>query len=121
MSHSAKLFRASTRRSALSAMTLVALLALGGAAGAETLQDPTRPVTAREVTQSPDSGALQIEAIMDSGPRRIAIVNGKIVRAGDRIGTALIEEIGSDSIRYTRDGRSSISTITKPKLRVRHD
>jgi MSHA biogenesis protein MshK len=119
MNHSATLFRVlSTRRTTLS---LTALLALGGIARAETLLDPTRPATAREATQSPATGALQIEAIMDSGPRRIAIINGKIVRAGDRIGTALIEEIHSDSIRYTRDGRSSISRITKPKLQVRHD
>lgn len=119
MNDPANMFRVlSTRQTTLS---LTALLALGGVAQAETLQDPTRPATAREAAPSPDTGVLQIEAIMDSGPRRIAIVNGRIVRVGDRIGAALIEEIGSDSIRYTRDGRSSISRITKPTLRVRHD
>jgi hypothetical protein len=99
----------SARRTSLS---LTVLLALGGAAHAETLQDPTRPATARAAAQA-EVDALRLEAIMDSGTGRIAIVNGKIVRAGGRVGGALIETIGSDSIRYTRDGRTTTAHLAK--------
>lgn len=117
MSNSANLFRVlSTRRTSLS---LTALLALGAVVHAETLQDPTRPATVKAVAQSVEPAALQIEAIMGSGERRIAIVNGKVVREGDRVGAALIEAIGSDSIRYTRNGRSETARIVKNSLRVR--
>ena len=121
MNKSATMFRLlSARRTAL---PLTALLAFGGAVQAQThdrtLQDPTRPATARAATQIAAPGALQIEAIMGDGAQRIAIVNGKVVRAGDRIGAALIEEIRSDSIRYTRDGRSSVASIVKAAMQVR--
>lgn len=117
MNDSANMFRVlSTRRTSL---PLTALLALGAVAHAETLQDPTRPATVKAVAQSVEPGALQLEAIMDSGARRIAIVNGKVVREGDRIGAAVIEAIGSDSVRYTRNGRSETARIVKTSLRVR--
>lgn len=117
MKNSADIFRVlSTRRTTLS---LTALLALGATVHAETLRDPTRPVTARAVTQSVQIASLQLEAIMGSGARRLAIVNGKLVRSGDRVGDALIEEIGIDSIRYTRKGRSETVRIAKDNLRVR--
>lgn len=106
----------STRRSSLS---LTALLALGAVVQAETLQDPTRPATVKAVAQSVEPGALQLEAVMGSGARRIAIVNGKVVREGDRVGAAVIEAIGSDFIRYTRNGRSETARIAKNNLRVR--
>ena len=105
----------SARRSSLS---LTVLLAIGAVAQADTLRDPTRPATAREVVKNVGSG-LQLEAIMGSSTHRLAIVNGKVVRAGDRIGTALIEEIGADFIRYTRNGRSATAKIVKNSLRVR--
>jgi MSHA biogenesis protein MshK len=117
MNNSANLFRVlSTRRTSLS---LTALLALGAVVHAETLQDPTRPATVKAVSQTVEPGALQIEAILGSGGRHIAIVNGKVVREGDRIGTAIIQAIDSDSVRYTRNGRSETARILKTRLRVR--
>jgi MSHA biogenesis protein MshK len=117
MSNSVTIFRVlSTRRTSLS---LTALLALGAVAHAETLQDPTRPATVKAVARSVEPGALQLEAIMGSGARRVAIVNGKVVREGDRIGAAVIDAIDSDSIRYTRNGRSETARIVKHSLRVR--
>lgn len=117
MKHSADMFRLlSTRRTTLS---LTALLAIGAGAQAQALRDPTRPVTAREVAQPVAAEALRVEAIMDSGARRIAIVNGTVVRTGDRVGTAVIEEIGSDWVRYTRNGRAQTARLPKDSMRVR--
>lgn len=117
MKNSVDMFRVlSTRRTAL---PLTALLAISATVHAETLRDPTRPVTARAATQSVEVASLQLEAIMGSGTRRLAIVNGKIVRAGDHIAGATIQEIGSDSISYTRNGRPETARIAKDSLRVR--
>lgn len=117
MSNSATMFRVlSTRRTSLS---LTALLALGAVVHAETLQDPTRPAMVKALAQNAEPGALQLEAVMGSGARRVAIVNGKVVREGDRVGAAVIEAIDSDSIRYTRNGRTETARILKHSLRVR--
>lgn len=117
MKDSADIFRVLSTR--CTTLPLTALLAMGAVAQAQTLRDPTRPVTARETTQSVAVASLQLEAIMGSGTKRIAIVNGRVVRPGDRVGAALIEAIGSDSIRYTRNGRSETARIAKDSLRVR--
>lgn len=117
MKHSSNLLRALAARRAT--LSLTALLALGAAAQAETLQDPTRPATVKTIKQGVTAARLQLEAVMDSGVRRIAIVNGKVVRTGDRIAGAMIEEIRDDSIRYTRQGKSEIARLTKSAARVR--
>jgi MSHA biogenesis protein MshK len=117
MKDSTNMLRVPTARR--TSLSLTALLAIGAAAQADTLQDPTRPATLKIVAQAADAGALQLEAIMDSGARRVAIVNGKVVRAGDRVGTAVIEAIDGDSIRYTRNGRSETARLAKDTLRVR--
>jgi MSHA biogenesis protein MshK len=117
MNNSANMFRVlSTRRTSL---PLTALLALGAVVHAETLQDPTRPATVKAAARTVEPGALQIEAIMGSAGRHIAIVNGKVVREGDRVGAAVIQAIDSDSVRYTRNGRSETARILKTSLRVR--
>lgn len=113
----ADLFRVlSARRNCLS---LAVALALGATASGETLQDPTRPPDARSTAHSTDAAGLQLEGIVDTGERRVAIVNGHLVRPGDRIGATRIDEIGVDSIRYTRNGLSAISRISKPGVPVR--
>lgn len=88
------------------ALIAAAHLFLASTVDADALKDPTRPPgpTAADPLRAP-AAALRLEAILQSANRRIAIVNGKIVHAGDRLDSAFIEEITSDSVRYTRAGR----------------
>ena len=109
--------------------TLIALQALlfmvtqRGLLAAE-LIDPTRPIMARPVTTSaatPIQAAseLKLEAILLSNDRRLAIVNGKLLRVGDRLGDTRIEAITAAAIRYSRAGRSHTLQLAQPTIKVR--
>lgn len=90
------------------------------AAVADRLIDPTRPASrgpvAGEITDT-----LRVEAILRSSDRHLAIVNGKVVRAGDRVGTAQITEVLPDGIRYTRGGETRVAHIDQRSIQVRQN
>jgi MSHA biogenesis protein MshK len=97
---------------------LLALMAVAAASHADTLHDPTQPANVRSAPEA-SAGALKVEAIFLSGNRRVAIVNGQLVRQGESLGGAVIDEIHADSIRYTRDGASHVARLPKPGMLVR--
>lgn len=101
------------------AMLLIASTAQ--AAAAERLADPTRPSHAKAPAQVQPASAIRLEAVLRSGERYVAIVNGQLVRAGDRIGDARIDEISSDAIRYTRDGQSKVLRLQGHAMQVRRN
>jgi hypothetical protein len=92
------------------------------AAIADRLTDPTRPANARSVTAAPQkASALRLEAIFQSDGTNVAIVNGKVVRAGDSVGTARIDAVSPRGIRYTRDGRSHTANLDDKAMQVRQN
>lgn len=97
------------------------LMMTAQAATAGNLVDPTRPATARPAVAAVQESGIKVEAIMNSGTHPLAIVNGKVVRAGDSIGSVRIDEVLSDGVRYTRDGRSQVARVGKQMLQVRHN
>ena len=91
------------------------------AAVANGLADPTRPADARPTTHGESLKAFRLEAILQSGERRIAIVNGQVVRAGDRIGAIRILEVNADGVRYLRAGESHVARLEGRTMQVRHN
>jgi len=91
------------------------------AAGAERLIDPTRPATAKAAVTTASASAVKVEAIMNSGNNLLAIVNGKVVRAGDTVNGARIDEVMKDGVRYTRAGHASIAHVGRQAIDVRHN
>jgi hypothetical protein len=92
------------------------------AALADQLVDPTRPANARSVAAAPQkAAALKLEAIFQSDATNVAIVNGKVVRAGDLIGAVRIDEVLPHAIRYTRDGRTHTARLDDKALQVRRN
>lgn len=92
------------------------------AAIADRLSDPTRPAHARSVAAAPQKvAALRLEAIFRSDGVNVAIVNGKLVRAGDFIGAARIDEVSPHAIRYTRDGVTRSAKLDSKALQVRQN
>jgi hypothetical protein len=89
---------------------------------ADRLVDPTRPANAKAMSsgERAESG-VRLEAILRSEGAHLAIVNGKVVRAGDRIGAARIDEVLADGIRYTRDGRSHTARLGNKAMNVRRN
>jgi len=101
------------------ACLMALLLALGAPAGADALADPTRPPRAPRGQPVEPRGQVRVEAILRSADRQLAIVNGKVVRAGDRVSGVLIDEILKDGVRYVRDGQIHTALLRPAAIPVR--
>jgi MSHA biogenesis protein MshK len=95
------------------------LLTMSAKAAAERLVDPTRPPQAPSSSSDPSYEGVRVEAVLRSADRDLAIVNGKIVRAGDRVAGVQIEAILADGIRYVRDGQVHIARLQPASIPVR--
>ena len=93
-------------------------LAVAAVRAAEPLVDPTRPVAARAAAYEDTSG-VHVQAIVSRAGSRIAIVDGKVVHAGDRVANVVIEEVTPEGVRYSQDGRSGFARLASPKVTVR--
>jgi hypothetical protein len=103
---------------------LLVVAAAGACAGravaaAPALEDPTRPSDARGARAVPGWPQLQLQGILCHGTSRVAIIDGRLVHSGDRLGDALIGEIDTDAVHYLRGGHELISYLTKSTLQVR--
>lgn len=97
-----------------------ALASAAVAVGAEALADPTRPSSAAASSDlGPEVVGVHVEAIVSRAGSRVAIVNGRLVRAGDRLGSIWIEEVTADGVRYLQNGRSSVARGPATPLSVR--
>ena len=95
------------------------LLTMSAKAAADRLADPTRPPQASDASASPSQDSVRVEAVLRSKERDLAIVNGKIVRAGDRVAGVQIEAILPDGIRYVRDGQVRVARLQPASIPVR--
>jgi MSHA biogenesis protein MshK len=95
------------------------LLMMSAKAAADRLIDPTRPPQAPSPSSDPSYEGLRVEAVLRSAERDLAIVNGKIVRAGDRVAGVQIEAILPDGIRYVRDGQVRVARLQPASIPVR--
>lgn len=101
----------------LLSMTAQAAIALA----TDRLVDPTQPATVKAAIANETAGVIKVEAIITSGARMLAIVNGKLVRCGDFVGAVQIEEIFSDRVRYRHAGYSRLAHIGQQRLPVRRN
>lgn len=88
---------------------------------ADRLVDPTQPAHSQPANTSETLQAVRVEAILQSGDRRLAIVNGKVVRAGDRVGSIQILEVTTDGVRYSRGAETSVARLAAKPMQVRHN
>ena len=87
-------------------------LMLAATAHAQAFRDPMRPPGSAPASPRPSAPAtLKLEGVI-SGAVRVAIVNGRLVRAGDVVAGAQIVEVLSDGVRYSRAGR--VQTLMLP-------
>ena len=100
------------------ALLLLALLLLGACACARggDLQDPMRPPGRAPAVLRPAAPTdIRLDGVI-SGATRVAIVNGRVVSAGDVVNGATILEILADGVRFTRGGR--VQTLMLPGERA---
>jgi hypothetical protein len=95
--------------------SLTALLLVTGAASAQSLGDPTQPPAilaapvasgaGQEARDPSEPAALQLQSILvsrEAGGRRVAVINGEVVRAGARIGDAVVVNVGETTVVVRR-------------------
>ena len=84
------------------------LLALAPGVFAQALVDPTRPPDAAPVPASAASAGAarpQLQSVLISnrpGGRRLAVIDGRSVRAGDKVGGAVVVSIDEASVALRR-------------------
>lgn len=114
------------KRSALQTtlVTIAAFALTGQVPAVSALPDPTRPadwlqksepVFAEEVQQSGNKIEWRVNAIRIAPDDRTAIVNGKLVRAGDRVSNGIVREIRRDSVVVEDDTRQLILRLISNK------
>lgn len=84
---------------------------------AQGVRDPMRPpgATAAASSRPRATNTLKLEGVI-AGPVRVAIVNGRLVRAGDEVAGARILEVLHDGVRYSRAGK--IHSLLLPDVRA---
>ncbi len=97
------------RRAPLSALLLLTVQPVV----AQDLRDPTAPPRPQIENAKNTEVALRLEAILLDGARRIAIVNGRVMREGDRIDDAVLASISAHAIQYVRHGRTHQATLRR--------
>jgi hypothetical protein len=81
-----------------------ATLLLLPCAYAQEFRDPMRPAGATAVARPRAVSSLKLEGVI-AGAVRVAIVNGRLVRAGDEVAGVKILEVLADGVRYSRAGQ----------------
>jgi len=112
-------YLAARARAAAPVATAMGSILIAHPASAEALRDPMKPMNAKAAAVAVSAQTLRVEAILSSHERMLAIVNGKVVRAGDRVGDARIDEVFDDGVRFTRDGRSQVARLDSHLVQVR--
>jgi MSHA biogenesis protein MshK len=114
---------------ALKHLCALALAVLCGAALAQDGIDPTRPPAVMTAPPAVAGAAPlpleraepQLQSILVSlrpGGRRIAVIDGKIVRQGQRVGDAVLVAIGSTEVVLRRAGKTQTLKLFRPASRV---
>ena len=141
----AQALKRGSRLAALAALAALAVLAgLAGVAGvaipatAQQMNDPTRPPSvmtapvfvpggvngtggAGPLLPRAERGQPRLQSILVSlrpGGRRVAVIDGKTVRQGQRVGDAVVVAIGATEVVLRRGGKTQTLTLFRPATRV---
>lgn len=101
------------------AMTAVAALLLSTGVAAAELVDPTRPshVRAPSENKTVRAPAWHVESIIVSPTRRLAVVNGRLVGVGDRVGGAKVTEILPYEVQLEYQGEARRVSLVATRVK----
>ena len=108
-------------------LAAMAMLAIGPAlAQSGAMPDPTRPPATLSAPSagpgqtSAPNGQPQVQSILislDAGGRRVAVIDGKTVRQGQRIGGAVVESIRATEVVLRRGNQRQVLKLFRPAAR----
>ena len=76
------------------------------------LEDPMRPYVPAPGTRTEIEDAPRVSAILISESRRVAVIDGRSYRVGDRFNGARITRIDAKSVHLRRDDRDFVMELT---------
>jgi len=96
-----------------------ALMLVMAGAGAQTVQDPTRPPAQllHPSTAAVSPAAPRVQSILigqHAGGRRVAVVDGNLVRVGDRVRGARVVAITAGEVQLQRPGGRDVLKLQAP-------
>ncbi len=115
---------------AMKALWILALAALAPLAQAQSGIDPTRPPAVMTAPVMAPGGYVAprieraqplLQSILVSrrpGGRRVAVIDGKIVRQGERVGGATVVAIGTYEVVLRRGSKTETLKLFRPATRV---
>lgn len=102
------------REAAKHGLCALALLLVAALVRGEQWADPTRPDNYRSPTAASDR-AFALSAIFVSGERRVAVLNGQLLRVGDRLGDAEVVRIDDDRVVLRAGSRSIVARLNNER------
>lgn len=100
-------------------LLLFPFIAMLLAGNASALNDPTRPTDPALYFAGNNAGGWALQSILFSDDRRIAIINGKRVQEGDRIGSARVARIQDSQVVLKTRGRTLKLKLRPDTLKAR--
>lgn len=78
------------------------------------LVDPTQPANYQKERKQE---VLRVESILLGTVRKVAVISGKVVGEGDRIGSTMIISINKDSVKISSGGKFSTLKLNRTSIR----
>ncbi len=101
------------------ARILFVLFGLIMAGNAAALRDPTRPTDPALYFSGSHNDGWTLQSILVSSNRRIAIINGKRVQEGDRVGSARIARIRNSHVIIKTGDRTLTLRLRPDNMKTR--
>ena len=83
------------------------------------VSDPTRPWMGAEAPKVETVDAFRVTAIVISGSRRVAVINGRSVTRGDTLGDARVIDIQPSQVRLRRGGQTLVARLVETTVEAR--
>jgi len=84
------------------------------------LLDPTRPPNLEKVAKVRKDGVYTLTAIYYSQGRKLAIINGKLVKKGDTINGGRVKEISPNVVHIQGPGKPIVLPLVKHTIKEQH-
>ena len=91
-------------------LSLFGLTLLPGSLQAQTLPDPTRPAsgTSQPGAAEESPGGPQLQSILISPKRKLAVINGQTLHIGDSFGSAIVVKISAQEVVLKSGGELQV-------------
>ncbi|MAZ43643.1 MAG: hypothetical protein CMF48_00495 [Legionellales bacterium] len=105
------------------AILVISAVALSSTVLAAELADPTRPVNYKGPYLGPIGGAgvaaesLQLNSILYSETRQVAVINGQSLKVGDKIGGLTLEKVWADKVNLKGANQSVVLSLNPEKVK----